>query len=88
MVVDITGMTVNTNANGQWKLRNVTLNTFELYTVAGVASQGNGGTGSGGTMTLAEFTQSRAAIKLETSDQARSPLVRNIGFLCNRGEQA
>jgi hypothetical protein len=86
MVVDIIDMTVNTNANGQWKLRNVTDTTFELYTVDGVASQGTTGLGSGGTMTLAEFTQSRAAIKLETSDQARSPLVRNIGFLCNRGE--
>lgn len=43
-VVQITGHTTNTNANGNWKIANVTANTFEL-----VSSVGNGVGGATGT---------------------------------------
>lgn len=47
--VTIAAVGGNTNANGDWKVRVLTANTFSLYTEAGVASAGNAAYTSGGT---------------------------------------
>jgi hypothetical protein len=82
VVVDSVGG--NTNANGTWVVTNATTNTFELYTSLGVASVGNSNFTTGGTVTMAEFSQLRPLIYLETSNRARTPRVRNIGFIASR----
>jgi hypothetical protein len=83
-IVEIADVEGNTNANGTWVVTNADANTFELYTTAGVASAGNSEFTTGGTITMAEFSQIRPLIYLETSNRARTPRVRNIGFVASR----
>jgi hypothetical protein len=84
-VVDISGVTVNTNANGTFRIKNVTDDTFELTNpTTGVDIAGNGTYGTGGTITLTEFEQMRPLIYFETSNRARTPRVMNPAFICSR----
>jgi hypothetical protein len=84
MIVTITGVTTNTNANGDWVVTDKTDNTFKLYTTAGVASVGNGAYGTGGTVVMKEFSQVREYVKLETSNRALTPKVMNPTFIESR----
>lgn len=73
----------NTNANGTFRIANVTDDTYELTdpdTGADVA--GNSAYTSGGTATLAEFTQCRIRINLSTTNKAVTPKVRQIRGIC------
>lgn len=85
-VVDITGVVGNTNANAtKIRLKNVTEDTAELYDAAtDLPIAGNGAYESGGTMTLSEFSTMRPRVKFETSNQARTPRVQNVGFVCSK----
>jgi hypothetical protein len=80
-VVLIAAVQGNTAANGVWRVTNSAADTFELYTTAGVASVGNSGYTTGGTINMNEFTELRPLIYLETSSRAVTPRVRNIGFI-------
>jgi hypothetical protein len=86
-IVTIESVSTNTAANGDWMVKNATLNTFELYdeTTGLIASTGNGA-GTGGTCVLKEFDDMRPRIDLITTNQARTPKVQKISFICGRVE--
>lgn len=84
-IVDIANVTTNTAANGQWRVMNKTANTFELYDAAtGLSASTGNGSGTGGTIDMAEFSQMRPMIYLETDHQAKTPRIQNISFICSR----
>lgn len=84
MVVTVSAVGGNTNANSDWVVTNAATDTFELYTTAGVASSGNSAYTSGGTVTLKEFSQLRGRFELSTSNRARTPRVKKISFLASQ----
>jgi len=82
VIADVGG---NTNANGTWRLVDVTADTVTLVDPdTGADSVGNGEYTDGGTMNVAEFSQMRPFTYLETTNQARTPKVRDVGFVCSR----
>jgi hypothetical protein len=77
MKVTIASVTGNTAANGDWIIKNVDDDTFELYDPdTGAASSGSGEYSSGGTINLADFEQLRYRLHLETTNRARTPRCR------------
>ena len=84
-IVDIANVTTNTAANGKWRVMNKTDNTFELYDAdTGLSASTGNGVGTGGIVDMAEFSQMRPLVYLETDHQAKTPRIQNISFICSR----
>jgi hypothetical protein len=84
-VVLIAGVAGNTAANGNRRIYDVTDDTFKLSDPDTGADIAGTGTYTGnGTINLAEFDEIRGRIKFETDNQARTPDVRDIGFVCSK----
>ncbi len=78
-VVQIAGVTGNTNANGIYRAVDVTDDTFDLVDPdTGQEIAGNGAYSGDGTFQMAEFSQMRYRFLLETSNQCVSPMVGEI----------
>jgi hypothetical protein len=69
-----TGIGGNTNANGTFRVKAATANTFELTNPdTGANIDGNGQYTTGGTFKLANFTQLRGRLHLQTSNRCVTP---------------
>lgn len=78
-IVEITGVTGNTNANGIYRAVSVTDDTFDLVDPdTGQEIAGNGAYTGSGTFQMAEFTQMRYRFLLETSNQCVSPMIGEV----------
>jgi len=81
--VSITGVVGNTAANNTegnpyWVVTRLNSSTFSLN-----GSSGSGSYQSGGTVGLATMEQCRLRVHLETSNQALTPVVREIRMICS-----
>lgn len=83
-IVDITGVTGNTAANGTFKVASADADTFALYDPdTGAAIAGNGEYVSGGTIDFAEFEQCRARLFLKTTNKAVTPQATKLRTICS-----
>jgi hypothetical protein len=73
-IVVIDGVGGNTNANGIFRIKNVTVDTFELHDpVSDAAIVGNGAYTAGGTIRLDPISQCRYRINKKTNNRAITP---------------
>jgi hypothetical protein len=85
MPVNISGVQGTTSANGEWIIRNVTANTFELYATDGVTpSVGSGAYTTGGVVTADHMSQIRPRVNLKSTEGYLTPRVMNVSFICTR----
>jgi hypothetical protein len=81
-IVEHTGIGGNTAANGTFRVKNATDDTYELVDpVTGADVAGNGAYSGGGTAKLAEYTQLRTFMNLETDNRALTPKAGEINTI-------
>jgi hypothetical protein len=83
-IITISGVGGNTAANGTFRVKTVTDDTFKLYNpTTGAGIPGSGTYTTGGTFSITPFDYCRGRIRLETTNQAMSPKAKNIRVICS-----
>lgn len=83
-MVTITGVVGDDNANGTFIIRGVTDDTVSLYDSVTKEAVVGTGAGTGGTMSIAELSQCRTFLYATTSNQARTPRIKNVAFVVSQ----